>query len=686
MSFINPIYLIAAAGALIPLIIHLTRKQRAKKIPFSSLIFLKASPRELIKRRRLRDLILLIIRSAILALLAFVFARPFFPKEKIQLNAGEEDKSIVILADNSYSMSYGSSLERLKEEAKDIVDNSGSRDEISIIVFSDFAQQLIPFTIDKGILRNSIEQNIRPSYRTTDYYNSLQLCEELLRNANNPQRVVMMVSDFQDYAFSSQFQQWKLDPNITFIPVNIAQDKVTNSFINKFHLKQSKTNKIKAAEFKAEIAGIWENENSPNTCFLNISNEETESRNLTSGSSQAFFQKFDLKKGSFQGNIAISEDNLEADNRYYFTFEVTDLPSILCIDGKPSVRQNDNFFLKSAFDLGDASIFKYSTTTTAGISKNNLQNYDMVIMANIRTLSNNRVSSIEEYVSDGGNVIFSFGDNINTGSASSIIQRFGIGELINENDIQNSSVKDAIITDVNFRHPVFSLFVESGTGELFRPKFRRYLEISPDSSASVLGSYDSGHPFLIEKKHGKGRIFVYTSSFNTSWTDFPVHDIYVPFLYQLAEYAVSEEENRSSYLVGQTVLLRGNSGETWEIVSPDNNKSIITIDETGFARFAQTDIPGNYYAVSNSGSFYFSVNVDIKESDLTYRNSEEAFSIVSKEGENKRMASIGSVLENDRDEERNQKIWKYLLMVIILVFAFETFYANKSFKKENRKE
>ena len=153
MSFINPLFLIAGAGALIPLIIHLTRKQRAKKLQFSSLLFLKASPKELIRKRRLRDLFLLLIRSLILALLAFAFARPYFPREKIQFNITEEDKSIILLIDNSYSISYGSTFNRVKEEAKNIIDDAGSNDEISLVLFSDHPVQLTPFSADKGMLK-----------------------------------------------------------------------------------------------------------------------------------------------------------------------------------------------------------------------------------------------------------------------------------------------------------------------------------------------------------------------------------------------------------------------------------------------------------------------------------------------------------------------------------------------------
>jgi len=685
LSFINPLFLIAAAGALIPVIIHLTRKQRARKMPFSSLLFLKASPKELIRKRRLRDLILLLIRAAIIALLAFAFARPYFPRDKIQLNITEEDKSIVIFIDNSYSISYASSFDRIKKEAKNIIDNAGRRDEISITVFSDHAQQLTPFTSDKNILINTLDQNVKLSYRTTDYYNSLQLAEEILNNANNPRHIVMMISDFQDNGFGSHFQQWKLDPGITFVPVNIAPENIDNSYINSFNLRQSKTNKAKATEFKAEISQNGKITGRENTCDLYINNSNISGQKINpEQTNQAFFQQFNLKRGNFQGYLKTNDDNLNIDNIHYFTYEVTDLPRILCIDGRLGNRQSDNFFLRSAFSFGDESIFRFTSNRTTYIAKNNLKKYDMVFLANINTLSGNRLTSIMEYVSEGGNIIISFGDNINVGSAARIMQKFGVGKIMNPDDIKNTTARNTIITDINFRHPVFSLFGESGAGELYRPKFRRYIEIEPDSNAVVLGSFDSGYPFLIEKKSGKGKIFIYTSTFNTSWTDFPVHDIYVPFLYQLANYILIDKQRKNSYLIGETIALNGNPDELWKINTPDNNKFDIKADETGLGRFVQTDIPGNYKAVAKTKTFYFSVNVDIRESDLKFRNPEETFAIVSRKRENANAVIAGTGTGDKTDEENEQKIWKYILLILIVMFAFETFYAHNNIKIEKK--
>ena len=101
MSFINTFFLFAISAALLPVLFHFVRKMKAKKVPFGSLMFLKATPKELIKKRRLRDLLLMALRAAIFGLLAFAFARPFIPKDRIPFLAQRQDQSVVILIDRS---------------------------------------------------------------------------------------------------------------------------------------------------------------------------------------------------------------------------------------------------------------------------------------------------------------------------------------------------------------------------------------------------------------------------------------------------------------------------------------------------------------------------------------------------------------------------------------------------------
>lgn len=681
MSFLNPVFLIAITGALIPVIIHLTRNLQGKKAQFSSLMFLKATPKELIKKRRLRDLILLILRSIIFALLAFAFSRPFFPSDKIRLLASQTDKSVVILIDNSFSMAYQGLFDQARKKAAEIIDDFNSRDECSLLFFSDEAQQITPLSSNQAIHKSALQNKLKISYNTTDFYKPLQLAEEILKDGANPDRQIILISDFQDNGFSDQFEFWKINPEISLIPVKIAPENRINSFVSKFNLKQSRIKGINAAEFRVEIVSHQQDSDKNSTVDLWFNNKLLSQNSIKiQPVNQAFFQQFDLEKGTVQGQIKTEDDNLNADNSFYFTFSVDDLPTILSITNNSRDNNNDSFFLKSAFDIGDESLYLFSTGGLNYINDGRFKKFDLIFLTNVSSFSNRQINLLSDYVNNGGNLIFSVGNDIDIDNYSQVLDHFDIGKIDNKDIIRNPVAQYGMIGQVDFKHPLFSIFVESGINELFRPVFRRFVLISPDSTSRILGEFDSGYPFLIEKSAGSGKVFFYSSSFNTSWTDFPIHDIFVPFLYQLAGYAVSSRTEQTSFLVGETVQLPGNPGEKWQIKTPDGELSDLTVSETGTARFRQTDIPGNYAAQNLNNVYNFSVNVDVRESDLQSRNIEEVQSLISRPEKNRRIELAAAMVSDIEESEKQQKLWFYLILLVISIFIAETYYSNKKRK------
>ena len=77
MGFLAPWFLAGAAAIGLPLWIHLLQQYRSTPHPFSSLMFFERRTQSSIKHRRLRYLLLLSLRVALLILLALAFANPF---------------------------------------------------------------------------------------------------------------------------------------------------------------------------------------------------------------------------------------------------------------------------------------------------------------------------------------------------------------------------------------------------------------------------------------------------------------------------------------------------------------------------------------------------------------------------------------------------------------------------------
>jgi hypothetical protein len=121
MAFLAPLFFAALATIAIPILIHLTQREKNKVVEFPSLMFLEKIPYQSVRRRRIRDWPLLAMRLAAILLIVLAFARPFFDRPTIALANASGPREVVILLDRSYSMSYADRWTRAQAAARQAV-------------------------------------------------------------------------------------------------------------------------------------------------------------------------------------------------------------------------------------------------------------------------------------------------------------------------------------------------------------------------------------------------------------------------------------------------------------------------------------------------------------------------------------------------------------------------------------
>ena len=134
MQFLFPGFLFALATLAIPIIVHLFYFRRFKKIYFTNVSFLKEVKEETSNRRKLRNLLVLIMRCLAIALMVLAFAQPYIPTGN-GIKRGE--KAVSVFVDNSFSMSALSKdaalLELAKKRAKDIISAFAPDDRFQVL-------------------------------------------------------------------------------------------------------------------------------------------------------------------------------------------------------------------------------------------------------------------------------------------------------------------------------------------------------------------------------------------------------------------------------------------------------------------------------------------------------------------------------------------------------------------------
>ncbi|HDN58473.1 MAG TPA: hypothetical protein ENF20_00765, partial [Candidatus Marinimicrobia bacterium] len=104
MAFANPGILYLLPLISLPTIIHLLGRRKYKKVYFSDIRFIKNLEKDVIKRLKIQQILILLLRTLIILLIILTFARPYLSKKYLGLNV-KKGSCLYLVIDNSNSTS-----------------------------------------------------------------------------------------------------------------------------------------------------------------------------------------------------------------------------------------------------------------------------------------------------------------------------------------------------------------------------------------------------------------------------------------------------------------------------------------------------------------------------------------------------------------------------------------------------
>src|SRR5678816_1934940 len=104
LHFLAPSVLLGLVAAVLPWIIHRIGQRKARPVRFAAMELLLRAERQVSARRRLRDVLLLLVRTLVAAALPLAFARPFAEVRSDLPAATTRTQSAVIVLDDSASL------------------------------------------------------------------------------------------------------------------------------------------------------------------------------------------------------------------------------------------------------------------------------------------------------------------------------------------------------------------------------------------------------------------------------------------------------------------------------------------------------------------------------------------------------------------------------------------------------
>jgi hypothetical protein len=208
VNFLNPLFLFGLAAAAIPVLIHLFTRRKPRQVPFPSLEFLAEVNQSEIRRLRLKQWLLLLLRTLAVALLAMAMARP-----SLQGGArgGSAASTLVALVDVSGSMGAPDTEGRpLTATARRVVESLlatlGPADELLLVPYDRAPRPLSDAPLADATRVRAAAQSLAATASATDHAAALALAGRALGASRALNRELFWVSDFQRSGFGERFE------------------------------------------------------------------------------------------------------------------------------------------------------------------------------------------------------------------------------------------------------------------------------------------------------------------------------------------------------------------------------------------------------------------------------------------------------------------------------------------------
>ena len=535
MAFLNPLFLLGLLATGIPLVIHLWNRRRVVTIDFSSLIFLTAAHRENARRFQLRQLLILLLRMAIIALIVLALARPFLTLG-LPVASVRAKTDVVIVLDNSYSMAYqdvnGIRFEKAKTLATDIIDTLRHGDRAALILMSDIPKPIFrQLTPDIESVIAAINDTA-PSYRTTNVQPSLELAHEILSQSEQLNKEIYLISDFAQ----NGWKNWNRLPNrsgarISLIPV--AEGEAHNISIKEIRPSNQLIGvnlpfQLNVTTVNHSVAPLDQN---VLTLFIGGAKQKTMSFSVAANESLNTALTYNFTTpGTHIGYLTLTDDRLNIDNQRYFALDARGEVRVLCVGEQTEYltlalnphkdsrwgntqaktpsdisRQQRDFLTDSRQLTASNTMILPTQCTPVEFETFPLEDYEVIILADVLTMSRQMRVQLREFIRQGKSIIVFVGshtDSTSYNTLSNIWLPARLGSTLTWTPPQR-------VHAYQETHPIFDIFPSEGFSMQYAPQFHNGLTLQPSSESNVIARFGDDTPFLVERSQGRSSVLLY---------------------------------------------------------------------------------------------------------------------------------------------------------------------------------
>jgi Aerotolerance regulator N-terminal/von Willebrand factor type A domain len=636
MTFLTPLMLWGALAAAIPVAIHLFFRSRYRTVPWAAMKFLLTAVEQTSRRLKFQELLLLLLRMAMLVMLAIAFARPML---SLVIDGGRGDSvDAVFVFDTSYSMGAQDGaktrMQRAQEHAITVIDELPAHSTVQIVTCAGKTKTLVgprsPGNLDQA---KHLVQNLELTHLATDLSVGVDLAKEVLSHGQASNKELYVFSDMQQSGFEQQagnlrstLGELKQAAAIRFVrcgtrPVrNVAvvgivpqtgvpRPKARVGFA--VLVRNTSDAMVENIDVSLAVDGD-EKKNGGSARILKLDKNET-----TAVTINGLLEKPGLRVLTAK----IASDQLEGDNRYDQVILVRDQVNILVVDGnyhETDPMRSSSYYLMHALLLREADQpAKYNARAvparlaTAAL----LKNQDICILVNCAVqgkpgadaLESSFVDALKPFVREGHGLVVISGDNVQAEPYNRILgKKLGLLPTPLKPAVKADKTNPFLVDRRSFASAPAAYWMFKDDPKIYKNfdkimvlqhlvldevaalKEREKLKEGDDpddNPFSVLLRLNKGQPLAAMHKVGAGEvIFMATAAhpegwidptaFLPKWTDFGTAPEFFPFMYVTMNYLLHTETQTYNRVAGETLTYfpKDKKDHAYYLIHPDRKK------------------------------------------------------------------------------------------------------------------
>ena len=515
LSLLSPWFLAGLLAVAVPFVLHLFAREAAPTVHFSAVRFIRRAPVEQTRRRRVSDPLLLVLRMAALALLAFAFARPLLPGSAALVPA------TIVAVDRSLSVSGPAEWPAVLETARTAIDLAPGGGAVGLLAFDDRADVVLAPGLDRSAVAAALDR-LEPTAGGADAGVALTRAVDLLEGRGGR---VVVVSDLQRSARRADV--------VAVVPGSVAVEVMAVAPASSNLAIRSVTREPRGTSVIVVNHG-----STPRSTQVSL---DVDGRTLDElpieldpGAAREVLFTADLPgEGVAIARVRDGEGPAFDDVRYHVLDPRPPLRAgiVTAADAAPEA----SLYLERALRVASTDVeVDVAVVPAADPSLDEAGVFDdlaAVILTGTRGLDRRARDRIAAFVREGGGLLIVAGPDTEPGVVGDL---FG-SDLRLDLEAAPPGAWPATFAASEIRHPIFSA-MGPYVAHLADVRVDGGLRIVPGDGWRTIARFTNDHAAVAEATFGEGRVIVFASDLGQAWNAWPVHPTFLPWLHETVSY------------------------------------------------------------------------------------------------------------------------------------------------------